>query len=113
MDHTLEPAGGGPSDGAGQLSEQDVRAVARLTRLHLTDDEIARMRGQLSAILGHFQSLQQVDTQGVEPTGHTNDSHSVMRPDTPSESLPRDVVLSNAPDQEGEFFRVRPVMDTE
>ncbi len=69
------------------------------------------MRGQLSAILGHFESLSRVDTTGAGATGHTNESHSVMREDTASPSLPRDTVLANAPDKEGEFFRVRPVLE--
>jgi aspartyl-tRNA(Asn)/glutamyl-tRNA(Gln) amidotransferase subunit C len=69
------------------------------------------MRGQLSNILKHFESLSQVDTSGVEPTGHTTDAHSVMREDVPTPSLPREKVLANAPDKEGEFFRVRPVLD--
>jgi aspartyl-tRNA(Asn)/glutamyl-tRNA(Gln) amidotransferase subunit C len=94
-----------------ELSAGQVRAVARLTRLHLTDAEVERMRGQLSAILRHFESLSKVDTTGVEPTGHTTDSHSVMRDDVPAPSLDRDRVLSNAPDREGEFFRVRPVLE--
>jgi aspartyl-tRNA(Asn)/glutamyl-tRNA(Gln) amidotransferase subunit C len=94
-----------------ELSAGQVRAVARLTRLQLTDDEVERMRGQLSAILRHFESLAKVDTTGVEPTGHTTDSNSVMRDDVPAPSLDRDQVLSNAPDREGEFFRVRRVLE--
>lgn len=94
-----------------QLSSEQVRAIAKLTRLRLTDDEVEQMRGQLSAILRHFQSLAQVDTTGVGPTGHTTDAHSLMRDDAPAPSLPRDAVLANAPDREGEFFRVRPVLE--
>lgn len=69
------------------------------------------MRGQLSAILLHFQSLSTVNTTGVEPTGHTTDAHTVTRPDEPGPSLPRAAVLANAPDSEGEFFRVRPILE--
>lgn len=95
---------------SGELSAGQVREVARLTRLHLTDAEVESMRGQLSAILRHFESLSRVDTTGVAPTGHTTDSQSVMRDDLPAPSLDRDQVLSNAPDREGEFFRVRTVL---
>ncbi len=104
-------SGSKPHAQAGQFSSEQVRAVARLTRLHLTDEEVEQMRGQLSAILKHFESLSRVDTADVEPTGHTTEAHSVMREDRVSPSLPRDRVLANAPDKEGEFFRVRPVLE--
>ena len=103
--------GSNPHTHAGQFSSEQVRAVARLTRIHLTDEEVERMRGQLSAILKHFDSLSKVDTTGVEPTGHTTEANSVMREDRAAPSLPRDYVLANAPDKEGEFFRVRPVLE--
>ena len=94
-----------------QLTAEQVRAIARLTRLKLSDEEVERMRGQLSAVLSHFQSLAKVDTAGVEPTGHTTDADSVMRPDVSRKSFPRDTVLANAPDSEGGFIRVRPVLE--
>ena len=69
------------------------------------------MRSQLSDILAHFQSLSSIDTDGVEPTGHSTDSHTVLRDDEPADSLARDQVLANAPRIDGEFIRVRPVLD--
>ncbi len=94
-----------------ELSTQQVKAFARLTRLKLSEDEVERMRGQLSAVLTHFQSLARVDTTGVDPTGHTTDANSVVRPDIAGPSLTRDAVLANAPDTEGEFIRVRPILE--
>jgi aspartyl-tRNA(Asn)/glutamyl-tRNA(Gln) amidotransferase subunit C len=69
------------------------------------------MRIQLTNILSQFQALASVDTEGVEPTGHTTDSHTIMRTDEPHPPLERDDVLQNAPDRDGEFVRVRPVLE--
>lgn len=93
------------------LSTEDVRHIALLARVRLTDAELEQMRAQLTDILAHFQSLADVDTEGVEPTGHSTDAHSVMRDDDPGPSLTREQVLANAPMQEGEFIRVKPVME--
>ena len=93
------------------LSSDDVRYIARLAAVDLTDSEVETMRSQLSNILSHFQSLQQVDTAGVEPTGHSTDAHTVLRADERRSSLPREEVLANAPNVEGEFIRVKPVVE--
>ena len=93
------------------LSTEDVRHIAQLTRVGLTDDEVERMRVQLTDILAHFQSLAEVDTAGVAPTGHSTDTHTVMRADVPRPSLPRDDVLANAPGDNGEFFVVPRILD--
>ena len=69
------------------------------------------MRSQLSNILAHFQTLAQLDTQGVPPTGHTTDAHSVMRDDEEMAALDREQTLANAPFIDGEFVRVRPVIE--
>ena len=68
------------------------------------------MREQLSSILKVFESLQQVDTDGVEPTGHTTEVRTVMREDEAHESLTREQVLDNAPDSEAGYVRVRPIL---
>ena len=68
------------------------------------------MRGQLSNILKVFESLQQVDTEGVEPTGHTTEVRTVLRDDVAAESLPREGILENAPDSEAGFVKVRPIL---
>ena len=69
------------------------------------------MRVQLTNILSQFQALASVDTEGVEPTDHTTDVHSIMRIDEPHPPLEREDVLQNAPDRDGEFMRVRPVLE--
>ena len=93
------------------LSEDDVKHIARLAALRISDDEVQTMRRQLSDILAHFQTLAELDTEGVPPTGHTTDAHSVMRDDEDMPALDREQTLANAPFVDGEFVRVRPVID--
>lgn len=93
------------------LSLDDVRWVAHLARLQLTDEEVARCRRDLSAILDYVQQLQQLDTTGIEPLAHPLDVHSVFREDEPVNSLPVEAALSNAPDRRGDFFGVPAVLD--
>ena len=93
------------------LSSQDIRHVARLAALRIDDDEVEMMRSQLSDILSHFQTLAELDTEGVPPTGHTTDAHSVMRDDDEMPALEREQTLANAPFVDGEFVRVRPVLE--
>ena len=89
-----------------------MRYVALLTHLSLTDDEVNSMRSQLSTVLDFFQTLQQVDTSGVEPTGSPTDVSTVMRDDDPTSSLSRSETLANAPHTEDDYVRVLPVLGT-
>jgi aspartyl-tRNA(Asn)/glutamyl-tRNA(Gln) amidotransferase subunit C len=93
-----------------ELTTDEVQHIAALTRLGLSDDEVDMMRGQLSRILRVFESLQQVDTEGVEPTGHTTEVRTVLRDDEAAESLQRESILENAPDSEAGYVRVRPIL---
>ena len=93
------------------LSSEDIRHVARLAALRVDDDEVEMMRSQLSDILSHFQTLAELDTEGVPPTGHTTDAHTVMRDDDQMPALEREQTLANAPFVDGEFVRVRPVLE--
>ena len=93
------------------LSADDVRHIARLAAMRIDDDEVETMRSQLSDILAHFQTLAELDTDGVSPTGHSTDAHSVMRDDEEMAALEREQTLANAPFVDGEFVRVRPVIE--
>lgn len=93
------------------LTPEDVRHISQLAYIKLSDQESEKMRVQLTDILGQFQALADVDTEGVEPTGHTTDASTVMRHDESHPPLDREVVLQNAPDRDGEFVRVRPVLE--
>lgn len=94
-----------------RLTTDDVRHIALLSRIAMTDEEIERMRDQLSNILENFDVLSQVDTEGVEPTAHSVNVTSVMREDKSRESLPREDILGIAPLVEGDRIRVRAVLE--
>lgn len=93
------------------LTPEDVEHISQLAYIRLSDQESEKMRVQLTNILGQFQTLAAVDTEDVEPTGHTTDSNTVMRDDESLPPLDRESVLENAPDRDGEFVRVRPVLE--
>ncbi len=94
-----------------KLSREEVLHIAALARLGLTETEIDRLREQLSNILDNFEILKQVDTADVPPTAQSIALQSVMREDEISTSLSSDEVLANAPQKEGEFIRVRAVLE--
>jgi aspartyl-tRNA(Asn)/glutamyl-tRNA(Gln) amidotransferase subunit C len=91
------------------ISSDEVLHVARLARLRLTDDEVARMADQLSSIIAHVQELSALDLAGVAPTAHALDLTNNLRPDASRPSWPRDDVLRNAPDPADGGFRVPPM----
>lgn len=93
------------------LSREDVLHVARLARIALSDEEVERFQAQLSDILDHFDVLRQIDTEGVPPTAHTLDLVNVERDDEVRPSMPVEDVLRNAPMREGDYFRVRAVLE--
>jgi len=88
------------------IDSEQVRYVARLARLRLTDEEVDRMTGELGSILDHIEKISALDLEGVEPTSHVVELENVLRPDEPHESLPRDVALAEAPDADEMGFRV-------
>ena len=93
------------------LTREEVRHVAMLARLGLSDEEVETLRSQLGQVLEYIDILQQVDTSTVDPTAQVLSSLNVTRPDTARPSLPADQVLANAPGREGDFFRVPAVME--
>lgn len=94
-----------------QLTAEEVRYVALLARVGMTDDEVEVMRDQMSNILDQMVVLEQVDTDDVEPTGHSVDVRTVMREDVVEPCADRGDILSNAPNREGDFVRVRAVLE--
>ncbi|MBD0348517.1 MAG: Asp-tRNA(Asn)/Glu-tRNA(Gln) amidotransferase subunit GatC [Thermoleophilia bacterium] len=90
------------------ISREEVRHVARLARLELSEDELARFGGQLDAILEAVGKVGELDLSGVEPTAHPLDLVNVWSDDEPRGSLSVAEVLANAPDSEDTFFRVPP-----
>jgi aspartyl-tRNA(Asn)/glutamyl-tRNA(Gln) amidotransferase subunit C len=88
------------------ISDEQVRHVARLSRLALTDDEVERFRVQLSAILDAVGKVSELYLEGVEPTAHPLDVVNVLAEDKVAPSLTLEEALSNAPDAEDGFFGV-------
>ncbi len=94
-----------------KLSHEEVLHIALLARLGLTETEVDRLREQLSNILENFEVLQQVDTSDIPPTAQSIALQNVVKDDEVAPSLPQSQVLANAPQKEGDFFRVRAVLE--
>lgn len=95
------------------LSHDEVRAIADLARLELTDAEVAMYTSQLSAILADFQRLQQLDTSHIPPTASVLPLKSVMRQDEPATPLTPEEVTANAPQAFADQFQVGAVLADE
>lgn len=93
------------------LSEAEVRHLARLARVSVTDEEVVRLQAQLSTILEHFELLNAIDTEGVPPTAQSFDLANVEREDAARPSPSREELLANAPKTDGPYVRVRAVLE--
>lgn len=80
--------------------------MARLARLELNDEEVDRMAAELSKVLDHIEAIRELDLEGVPPTSHVIDVVNVLRADEPEPSLPRDIVLAQAPEPLNDGFGV-------
>ena len=94
-----------------KLSREEVLHIALLARLGLTEAEVDKLAEQLSNILENFEELQRVDTTDVPPTAQSISLQNVVSNDEIAPSLPESEVLANAPQREGDFFRVRAVLE--
>jgi aspartyl-tRNA(Asn)/glutamyl-tRNA(Gln) amidotransferase subunit C len=90
------------------ISKEEVLHVARLARLDLTDDEVERFQGQLSAILEAVSKVSELDLSGVPPTAHPLDIANAWGEDEVAPCLTRDEAFANAPDRYDDHFRVPP-----
>jgi aspartyl-tRNA(Asn)/glutamyl-tRNA(Gln) amidotransferase subunit C len=88
------------------IDRVQVLHVAKLARLKLEDAEVDRMAGELSDILDHVETMNELDLEGVEPTSHVVDLTNVLREDVPRPSLDRETALEQAPDVAAGGFRV-------
>ena len=91
----------------------DIAHVARLARLGLSAEELSGYETQLGAILDHAARVQQIDTDGVEPTAHPLPMVNAFRADVVRPSLVRDEVLEQAPDHQDGYFRVPPHLEAQ
>lgn len=94
-----------------KVTREEVEELALLARLRLEDDEIERLRGELSAILDYVSELQAVDTTGVEPMTHAVPLDCPLRPDVVAPSLSADEALANAPQGVDDFFAVPRIIE--
>jgi aspartyl-tRNA(Asn)/glutamyl-tRNA(Gln) amidotransferase subunit C len=94
-----------------RLTQDEVRHVAELAKLRLTDAEVEQYTGQLAAILEYAERLQEVDTSHVPPTPYVLPLTNVLRDDAPAPGLSNAAALANAPDSDQGFFRVRAVFE--
>ena len=93
------------------ISEEDVRKIAKLARLKLTDPEVKLYQGQLLKILDSMAELSKLDTAKVEPTTSVLGAVNVMREDSPKPFEDVEALLGNAPDREGPYYKVRKVIE--
>jgi aspartyl-tRNA(Asn)/glutamyl-tRNA(Gln) amidotransferase subunit C len=91
-----------------KISRAELLHVARLARLELRDDEVERLEGQLNDILEAVSKVSELDLSDVPPTSHPLDVVNVWEEDTPRPCLPVEEALANAPERDGDFFRVPP-----
>jgi aspartyl-tRNA(Asn)/glutamyl-tRNA(Gln) amidotransferase subunit C len=88
------------------IDRSEVLHVARLARLALSDEEVERMTGELSAVLDHVEKIRELDLEGVPPTSHVVMVPDPLREDEPAPSLPREEALASAPAVEDDGFLV-------
>jgi aspartyl-tRNA(Asn)/glutamyl-tRNA(Gln) amidotransferase subunit C len=93
-----------------QLTADDVRKIASLSRLHVPEDRLEAVAADLQPILGHLEELASLDLSDVEPMMHPDASPRPLRADEPQPSLPREVVFANAPSAADGFFVIPKVI---
>ncbi len=94
-----------------KLTQDDVKKVARLSRLKLSESEPGQLVDQLGKILNYVELLNEVDTDGVLPMAHPGDLMNVFREDQPTPSLDRKDALANAPKTDGKYFLVPQILE--
>jgi aspartyl-tRNA(Asn)/glutamyl-tRNA(Gln) amidotransferase subunit C len=94
-----------------KLTRDDVKHIALLARLGLTDDDIDKFSVQLSVILDNFEILKKVDTTDIEPTAQSIALKNVFREDKSEQSYKAEDVLANAPQQDDNYFKVQAVLE--
>ena len=89
---------------------KDVEHIAELARLKFSDEELKSFTHQLNEILNYVEKLNELDTESVEPLSHPVEGNNAFREDELRPSLNREEALKNAPDSDGEFFKVPKVI---
>ena len=95
------------------IDRQDVRKIALLARLEITEVEETQFATQLNSILGYFEQLSELDTTDVEPMTRAIEISNILRSDVNTPFGDRESLLQQAPEQEGDFFRVPQILNTD
>lgn len=93
------------------ITMEELREIAELARLRLSDTELQAMHSDLNRVLTHFTHLQELQLAGVEVAAHAVDARCVWSPDEPANGLPRDRATSNAPAAEAGLFLVPTIIE--
>ena len=94
-----------------KLKREDVLHIAALARVGVTDKDVEIFQEQLSNILENFEVLNKLDTSDVTPTAQSIALQNVVMIDEVKPSLPQEDILFNAPQREGDFFKVKVVLE--
>ncbi|MEC1101090.1 Asp-tRNA(Asn)/Glu-tRNA(Gln) amidotransferase subunit GatC [Bacillus paralicheniformis] len=94
-----------------RISIEEVKHVAHLARLAITDEEAAMFTEQLDSIISFAEELNEVDTENVKPTTHVLQMKNIMREDVPDKGLPVEDVVKNASDHKDGYIRVPSILD--
>ena len=97
---------------AKKIDQAQVQKVAKLSRLELSQEELEEFTDQLSAILDYVEKMNELDTDHVEPLAHCLPVSNVFREDHVKESLGTEKALANAPERDGQFFKVPKILDS-
>ena len=93
------------------LTSEAIRHLASLTRLSMSDEEVEKMRDEMSNILDNIAVLNEINTDSIDPTGHSVDLKSVLRDDVSTHSLPTTDILRNAPNHDEDLIKIKPVFE--
>ncbi len=96
-----------------ELSSEEVQHIAMLARIGLSAEEVETLRSQLSGILAHVNQLNELDTEAIPPTAQVVALSNVFAADEARPSFPPEAMLANAPDREGDSFKVKAVLGYE
>lgn len=94
-----------------KLTKAEVRHIAKLANLKLTEKEVEKFASQLSEILGFIDILNELDTKGVEPTSQVTGLENITRNDEPKTSLSQKEVISGASDKHNNFFKIKAIFE--
>lgn len=93
------------------VTEKEIRYIANLAKLHLSEEEVKSLTGDMNNILDYMDLLNEVDTTDVQPLDHVIEMDSRLRKDEAKEALSHEDALKNAPDADSDYFRVPKVIE--